>query len=577
LNHRRLVGWLLFGTVVLTAVVHAGALGAPLTFDDAHLILGNSLLLDSDGLWRLLLEPGLTAEGTLGDHYRPVLMLSLWVDFQLWGTEPWGYRLTNLLLHLANGALAFFLVRRVLEGLASRHASWAALFAAGVFLLHPIQGIVIGMVLKRNTSLCTLFLFSSLLLFLRAPLALSRWQRLSRHAESVLLAALALLSKEDGIIAPGLVLLLGVLGPDRLLSWRTAARIAPYLVVPAVYLLTRFPHQVASSGEASALGHLLAQPLALARYLGMLVDPGAIAGAYDLEPVSQPIPWGRVAALIVVVLVLGLGLWRLRRRALDGFVVVWAALWLAPASSVFPLLLTMDEVRCYGAFLFLYAAVGLGLERLGDWIRARLWGWRSASLLARSPCLFVGVFLLANDLELGVLRKDPIAYWRHAVERHPESKLGHANLCAALADAGKAEEAIGACSRAVRLYPAGPSGHSLLADSLARTGRAAEADRVLAEAQRALPHADILWTTEGLLAWERADLGRARRAFERAWAGKPGKELERLYLADVLLRQGEPARAAEVARGLDRRVFTRPKEWRLWESVRERQAKGSQK
>jgi predicted Zn-dependent protease len=197
-------------------------------------------------------------------------------------------------------------------------------------------------------------------------------------------------------------------------------------------------------------------------------------------------------------------------------------------------------------------------------------GLRLTAFVARSPYLVIGVFLMAGDLSILALRQDPIALWRHTVERNPESKLGHANLCAALADAGRSEEAVGACSRAVRLFPAGPSGWSLLADALARTGRAQEASRVLTDAQRALPHADVLWTTEGLIAWTQNDLGRARRAFERAWAGKPGRELERLYLADVLWRQGERERAAEVARALDRRVFTRPQERRLWDTVQER-------
>jgi hypothetical protein len=75
--------------------------------------------------------------------YQPVVWLSYAADFLLWGMDPIGFHLTNLLWHCANAALLFLFSRRLFQvaapGAEKSLAAWAAGFAALTFALHPLR------------------------------------------------------------------------------------------------------------------------------------------------------------------------------------------------------------------------------------------------------------------------------------------------------------------------------------------------------------------------------------------------------------------------------------------------------
>ena len=104
-------------------------------------------------------------------NYAPVQMLSYMLDYSIWGLRPWGYLLTNLLLHLANGLLFYHLVQR-LEG----DDSWAWL-AALIFLVHPVQVESVAWVSQRKNLLAMLFSLLSFHGYLRFRLAVERLSR----------------------------------------------------------------------------------------------------------------------------------------------------------------------------------------------------------------------------------------------------------------------------------------------------------------------------------------------------------------------------------------------------------------
>src|SRR5213083_1365317 len=78
-------------------------------------------------------------------HYIPLTWMTFGLDYLLWGMNPRGYHLTNLLLHAVNAVVFFFITRRLLtRALPSPsergHAlAVAAGFAALVFAIHPLR------------------------------------------------------------------------------------------------------------------------------------------------------------------------------------------------------------------------------------------------------------------------------------------------------------------------------------------------------------------------------------------------------------------------------------------------------
>src|SRR5437016_4869441 len=107
-------------------------------------------------------------------HYIPLTWMTLGLDYLLWGMNPVGYHLTNLLLHAANAAVFFFIVRRILTlALPSPSERGHALavsagFAALVFAIHPLRVESVAWVTERRDVLSGLFYLVTILVYLRA-------------------------------------------------------------------------------------------------------------------------------------------------------------------------------------------------------------------------------------------------------------------------------------------------------------------------------------------------------------------------------------------------------------------------
>ena len=149
-------------------------------------------------------------------HYQPLSWMTFGLDYLLWGIDPFGYHLTNLLLHTANAVLFYFLTLRLLS-LPARAVPGefalqvAAGFAALVFALHPLRVESVAWVTERRDVLSAFFLLWTILCYLRATAGAegdsARWRWLSA---AVIVYGLSLLSKAGGITLPVVLLVLDV-------------------------------------------------------------------------------------------------------------------------------------------------------------------------------------------------------------------------------------------------------------------------------------------------------------------------------------------------------------------------------
>ncbi len=166
--------------------------------------------------------------------YVPLSALSLAIDYSLWELDPFGYHLTNLLLHLINTLLVFCLVRRL------AHRLLPALIAALLFGVHPMHVESVAWISERKDVLSTLFFLTALLSYLR--------YRTSQKTLFYLLAlacfVLALLSKQIAITLPVVLVLCDFLEGR---SWTKRALIEkiPFLLLSlffglGAYLLDQF-------------------------------------------------------------------------------------------------------------------------------------------------------------------------------------------------------------------------------------------------------------------------------------------------------------------------------------------------
>ncbi len=177
--------------------------------------------------------------------YRPFVEVSWSLEYLIWGKSPAAFRITNILLHLAVTVLMSILLSKLLEV-----PSWVAFVAGAVFLCHPANQCTVVWLSNRFELFYTFFYLLSFLCFIEYR---GRRGRLPHYILSVLFFALSILSKENAITLPAVLLLYELLlaGPRaRLKKSRVVAcllRLLPFVLICALALLRRV---LAYGGEA---------------------------------------------------------------------------------------------------------------------------------------------------------------------------------------------------------------------------------------------------------------------------------------------------------------------------------------
>ncbi len=461
-------GWLPVAVIVLTVwAAYANSFSAPFVFDDLKSVIQNPTIRH---LWPLtdVLAPPNHATGAGG---RPVVNLSLALNYALGGLDGRGYHVMNTLIHALAALALFGIVRRTLRRplLRERFGSAAVPLALGVALLwalHPLQTESVTCVVQRSESLMGLFYLLTLYGFIRAVEAPAqrRWQSFA-----VVMCLLGMATKEVMVSAPLLVLLYDrtfVAGTFRA-AWQQ--RRSFYLWLAGTWLLLAWLSlQNGQRGGVAGFGlgvsaweYALTQCRAIILYLRLAFWPSPLVVDYGTGVVSSA---GDVwpQALLLLALVAGTGVALVRRPVL-GFLGFWFFAILAPSSSFVPLTSqTMAEHRMY---LPLAAVVGAVVLSGYRWLGVRT--------------LPVWLALAAGAGALTVVRnqdyRDAITLWSVTVAQQPDNLRVHMNLGTALAEARRLEEARGHFAFVVAHDPDDDAARCNLGNVLLELGRPVEA------------------------------------------------------------------------------------------------------
>jgi len=214
--------------------------------------LGGSFLLDDWGTLPKLGAYGpvdnfttfvsYITSGAAGPSGRPLALLTFLIDARNWPAGPWPFKLTNVILHLVNGAmLAWLLVELCLaRGLDRRKAAWVGCLAAGLWMAHPLFVSTTLYVVQRMAMLAALFVFAGLACYVAGRRRLQAGRPRSGYA---LMAGgivggtvLGFLCKENAALLPLLALVLEATvlkaGPGSRVPGRFAAEATPTTQVP---------------------------------------------------------------------------------------------------------------------------------------------------------------------------------------------------------------------------------------------------------------------------------------------------------------------------------------------------------
>ena len=468
-------------------VTFATALGNEPVNDDWQLVVDNPYLRTVSGLG-VVLRSELWEASAVGErsmYYRPLAMLSFFVNGQLGGYSAASFRFGNIVLHAANVAMLALLARRLLPRLAT-HAAWLGALLWGVL---PVNSEPVFWIAGRFDLLAVSFSLLSLLVVL------------SRHrAGSLLLLLFAcggLLSKESFVVVIPLLMLAELLlarRPARARCRRAglvAMAVGGYL---ALRLALAIPWPVAPQ-----LSELAPLAQAYAFQVGSLSLASVWFQTLDLYRPYLPLPLGASLAVLALALVVTIATGRAALRAPQGAVVrvawfgwLWFWVTLLPSTRVGPDLGIVGDRYAYlplsgmllvvlsGRHLLARAeprvarlgrlfsqksqrlgvALGLGLLCLvaAAATAARGKDWRSDRSLAQASlrahpgghyAMYLLGYLAAEQGDLGAAER----YVLGSLGRRPESWKAWNALCFIRLRQSRLEQAIGACQRCLRLRP----------------------------------------------------------------------------------------------------------------------------
>lgn len=467
-------------------------------------------------------------------YYRPLVSLSLMADFLLRGPRPFGFHLTNLLLHAAVSVLVFLFLARVFP-----RRRGVALVSALVFAVHPVHTESVAWISGRTDLIATGLMLGSLLALAAAPAR--RWGL----PLSLLCFLLALFAKESALVLP---LFAGAYLAAFEPGWtrRRASRLVLlYGLAAAAYLALRFGVAEVKAGSVAALtpAETVFSSLSTLRlYLGKMILPVNLT-AYITNPPAASLLDPRAAAgavILVLAVFLLIRAWKRGDRPL-AFILAFALVSLLPLANIVRISGPAD-MGFPAAERFLYApsialiAAGVVL------VSALLRGPRTRAALA------VGVVLALAAL---TVRRNPVwrdegALFSDALRSSPEAPLLWNNLGIYFSREGRHSEAVESLRRAAGLAEFSPRVLVNLASALREAGRPEESLAVLDRAAAGSRVPAAIRHNRGKILAALGDHRAAAAELEEALELHPGRVEIMIDLAETHKRLGNYDRAEEV-------------------------------
>jgi protein O-mannosyl-transferase len=524
-------------------------------------------------------------------HYEPLTWITLAFDYALWGLNPTGFHLTNLVLHTINAVVFYFVALRLLA------LSWAATantlplrigaaIAALAFAIHPLRVESVAWATERRDVLSALFVLLTLICYLKAAAAKSQDGYRKWMLGAVGCFLLSLLSKAVGITLPVVLVILDVYPLRRLPAgdgkWLggAATRVwlekLPFVVLATAAAVLAFLAQYRTGAmellsKRGALPRIAQAFYALAFYVSKTILPRDLSPLYELPGKFEPGEWIFVVSAAIVLAVSGV-LIALRHRWPAGL-AVWLSYiaLIAPVSGIVqsgPQLVAdrYSYLSCLGwAVLLGGAAVAVshkGALRKFAWVPAgagavvlatfAVLTWKQTQLWHDSETLFrsavngrPGTVLYFNlgtiYLQNGKL-DEAVASFRRSIELNPYYPHPYVNLAIALTAQGKTDEAIATFRDAVRMNKHLASEDNIGA-ALVQRGLVVHAITYYTEALKDQSYSPAVQNNLGLAYEMQGELDNALAHYQRALELDPHHSVAEFNSGNVHSQLGELKKA----------------------------------
>jgi len=379
---------------------------------------------------------------------RPLVGLSMCLNYLVGQLNPADYHLVNMAIHVAAGLTLFGVVRRTLIRSArfAPHAAMLSAAAAAIWVAHPLQTESVTYIVQRAESMMGLFYLLALYGFIRGldSRRPDRWQ-----TASVVCCALGMATKPVMVTAPVMVLLYdrvfvsGSMGEAlRRRGPYYAALACTWLVLAALLLA---PNESSTSagfraGMVSPALYLLTQQGVVLHYLKLAIRPSGLCLDYGWPP-AEGLRDVLLPCVVIGALFVG-SCWATWRRRPVGFLGMWFFLILAPTSSVVPVADFAVEHRMYLSLAAVVVLAVLGWHWIVHSVSGR--GTRRAVLRTAAEVLVFASVAVALCVLTAVRNRDYFSIEtmaRDTIAKRPTNFRAHVTLVGELIGQARFREA----------------------------------------------------------------------------------------------------------------------------------------
>ena len=510
-------------------------------------------------------------------NWHPLTWVSHAVDHALWGLNPLGHHLTNIVLHAINASLVVFLVIRLLEAWKERAVrngppsflnERTILIAAGttglLFGLHPIHVESVAWVSERKDLLCALFFLFSIITYAKyaqgADDERTQKRPVSRffnkqYLFAVGLFVLALLSKPMAVTLPVVLLLLDWHPFNRIRSFKTFRTVCVEKLPFVILSLFSSIVTILAQNAGGAIQSLRAVPLSarmpvaaesLVAYLGKMAVPFNLVPYY---PYPKNVSLLSPESLLSIALIAGITaacLVMAKKQKL------WLLVWGYYVVTLIPVLgiiqvgaQSMADRYAYLPSLGPFFIIGLGAA----------WVWRAVATLKRrglhikvacgAAAFFVLVSLsLLTVKQIGIW-KNSFTLWSYVIEKEPgRVPIAYTYRGAAFEKAGQFDKALEDYERAIALNPLDHAVYSNMGTLLGKLNLFSRSIEYFNKAIALAPDDADAYFNRGITYVAMDQFGLGLEDFNKAILLNPDDATAYLERGNLHLRMGKRDRAA---------------------------------
>lgn len=404
-------------------------------WDDPVYVTENSFLFNAN--WGALFSEPISL------NYHPLTMLSLAINYQISGLEPFGYHLTNLVLHLINTVLVFFFILR----LAPKNSIFVPFFTALLFGIHPMHVESVAWISERKDVLYVLFFLSGLITYLRyREKQETKWLLITG-----VLFLLSLLSKAMAVVFPVILLLIDWF-KGRKLDQRAWLEKVPFFVLSLFF--GGLAYKIQSAGAItdfavlSFFQRIIFAAYGFCMYLFKAIVPVQMSAYYPYPDLQASLPPAYYLCPLIGIGLGGWALWQAKRNRMPlfglGFYLVTVALVLQFISVGKAIMADRYTYLPYVGVFFLIFHFAFAFAEKKPTYHPPVKGIAIAFALLMAAITF----------QRNQVWKDSETLWTDVIQKFPErADEAYANRGSFRGKSGRIDEAIPDLEKAIAINP----------------------------------------------------------------------------------------------------------------------------